>query len=661
MNSYNDNLQSTIASSLSDQELELQTAKSKLDASLLTLYYSEGAQITAHEKFDTDTDTSSSKAKVMIEAVNVSNISANLLTSASDQKSQVAQAVSNTAVSAANIQIMANAVLRLTGDIGNIFSMVSAADNSTHLQTDTEPVHKRMSETAYLAEKVSQEAMNASKLMAGVASATVADQAKSANDAVSGLRKVAVTEFENSVSLVVTDSSALAAASVTEKSAERAVEDANVEYFAARHAYDLNIREMNLDLRTTPIAEMTSAGVTVSFAPFRSAFHTEKEEKGYPVTDYYIFLVRDSEKSVFSIANAESLLTGKDFVKVPPTPLTKNAKRLTTDLYVHQMKDTGGEPMELGRQYVVFVMAVLSDNYKKNLNVYEDFLSAPSETFSVKIQLLAATELTPPDNNNEFTFTVPRGNKNFTVEYRCMFLPDKQDLVTGLLTEQSLRRVEQEVEKLASIAEHFDPLIEKLQSEIGSLRAEQDALDYDIIVKTAEMLECEEKKALIKKEKPKDMKEQLDALRKQEDSLAAAISADVEKANANTNRIKEKTAKLNANTNEKNLRLRKMHAKRKTRPGFYFNAMIAEQVSSAAYYQVVPPQEYTTLTASIPIKDDTLDNFGNRLIDGNTYIPVVLTILRPQEMNQDQFTSALTDYQHTQHFKYTDPKKHNSK
>ena len=52
MSSYNENLHSTVVASLSDQEAEVQNIEAQRDASMFTLYYAQGARITASGQLD---------------------------------------------------------------------------------------------------------------------------------------------------------------------------------------------------------------------------------------------------------------------------------------------------------------------------------------------------------------------------------------------------------------------------------------------------------------------------------------------------------------------------------------------------------------------------------------------------------------------------------
>ena len=133
MNTYNENLNSIVVSSLATQEVAQTTIDATTHASMFTLYYAEGQSITAAEKLDVAEKKLAEKTKVKTQAVDSSNVSNNQLGAANQANDYVKQAVTNTSVAAANVQTASNAIVRLAGDIGNIFSIVNAADFGTDI------------------------------------------------------------------------------------------------------------------------------------------------------------------------------------------------------------------------------------------------------------------------------------------------------------------------------------------------------------------------------------------------------------------------------------------------------------------------------------------------------------------------------------------------
>jgi hypothetical protein len=98
------------------------------------------------------------------------------------------------------------------------------------------------------------------------------------------------------------------------------------------------------------------------------------------------------------------------------------------------LQDADGDELVWGQRYVIFVLAVLTDTYKKERGSFDNFLSAPCEPFTLTIKLKAVNSSTitvkpltnestlPGDNLQKLEFTMEE-NTTCNPEYRCMFLP----------------------------------------------------------------------------------------------------------------------------------------------------------------------------------------------------------------------------------------------
>ena len=65
---------------------------------------------------------------------------------------------------------------------------------------------------------------------------------------------------------------------------------------------------------------------------------------------------------------------------------------------------------------------------------------------------------------------------------------------------------------------------------------------------------------------------------------------------------------------------------------------------------------YKFYSKQVTLAPETTDNFGNRLINQNDYILAVISITNnPDESVNTQFLNALSDFQHTTPFTYSDP------
>ncbi len=710
MNSYNENLHNDVVASLDSQTLELKKVKSNLKSAAHELYHAEGARITSAEKLKLASATYDFKKMVKTQAVNNSNISTNLLASADQEKAYVAQSVTNAAVCAANVQHAANAIVHLASDMGSIYSIVRAADFDTKICDLSKDAYELMNKTAYKAELTSQHAMEGSALTAEVSAKTVNDMATATNTSVQNILKLVSDEFDQITAKVSKDNATLADDSTKEKAAEGKLEDVNVEFFATLAAYVSTNRELNLNLSVTEISKK-GTDYTVNFDYLQNPFfdpHSKKKDsdnqEGFyvPVKQYCIMLVKDKKKSTFSIADAERLLELGRYVDVKPPvfPLIPPVGiqpiipiQASKKIGISELKDADGDSMALGTNYVVFVLTVFDENYKKKINNFDDYLTAQSATFSLTYHLTGPDpklpsymqQPTPPvsapveadiivkedgekedihlsgkvtisevgDYASTLTFTtVLDANDDFKVDYRCMFLPDNKDLTKNSLTVEGLRTLESEVKALERIADLYDP---------GIIANEEKR--NDLSIKLQEYPSKEEMNTEIT-----EIKDQLEGSNLDSDEIKH-----LEKRLKALNKLQEKRTKLQRDldltivglknlNDDKEADLGKIMTPVPSKLGFFFNRTIAEKILSDNYTMAVsPPKDETKATDSaaktednpisliqnweVPIKADTTDNFGNRLLPDIKYFPVVLTVYKGEEENQDQFTSDLTNYQ----------------
>ena len=641
MNSYNENLHSSVVTALNDQELLVQKTKASLDASMFSLYYAEGARITAAENLQVANTNLEFQQLTQEQAVIDSDLSTNVLASASLAKELVAKSVSNTSVAAANVQIASNAILKLASDTGSIFSIVNAADYGTEIYDQSKEAYELMNKTAYLAEQASQYSMEASTLIAEVPANTLAEKAKTTDSSIKSLLDAVTTNFNNASATVVTDTETLATENTKEKAAEGVLENTNTVYNSSVESYGLYNKEMNLNLLVkVPDVVGERTNYKVSFDSYKSPFgitnYTNgffKKKKGYPVSKYYIFLVENNKKDVFSISDAEGLILldpeEKRYIEVK-----SNDKDFhEVDIYQSQLKDTQGKPMQLGVKYVVFVFAVLDNEYKKIINTFDDYLSAPSAFFTLTKQLAAPKAKSIEVKDNRMTFIV---DENITeeIEYRCMFLPNNQNLVKGLLTVEGLKTVESETRKLERIADTFDPLIAQLETEINNLTSEKSGVDE---LKTANREKWDDDLDAKELKKLKDEHKKL--------------SAEYDKKTAELAKLERELKKVEQ---RKQQAINSIDRPKHIQPGFFFNYTIASGLNLESYSiaKKTDHKKDDKEVWEVELKVSTTDNFGNRLHEGDKYIPVVLAMPNEGDAVNNQIVGALSDFQHTKDFTY---------
>jgi len=680
MNTYNENLQNTVLASLQSQELDQKDLNAQFNASKFTLYYAQGATITAYENLVTAKDNLNFKTSVNNEAVRNTNIGNNLLSSATQANQYLSQSASNTAICASNVQIAATAITRLASDVGSVFSIVNAADFDTDIYTLTEEVHRLINETAYDAEYTSQVAMDASMLTSEVSSSTVLDNTKTTIALMNNVLSIASADYATASQIVATDNTVLATASANEKLAEGELEAINIDYNAAKSAYKSINQGLNLDLQVDTKSDKTSGTASdpdaattfiVKFNPIVNPFTNDGEKPSNPVQYYNILVVKESKKLTFTLSEAENIVHVDDnklqFVRVNYSPASQVVQDPKIQKPINYMKiyapqvlqDSDGDAMKQGVKYVVFVMGVYKDDYKRKINDFDDFLSAPSLPFSLTTHLervksgdihvashkssnddkdeikheqafekelkkvlkdsIRMSELSSSDSNKQskythkITFSV-KENLQY-VAYRCIFLP-KADLGKGLLTKSSLDAFIKKENTLEEIANTYDPRIADLQAQLVEVQLQQQHAPETEAGKLASSHSkiSDEIKSLIKI-KEEDIKDITD--------------------------------------------------KKQQGPGFFFDRALAEQVPSGNYIPAVAYEpkdkkgkekaseiEATEKHYVAYIGTDVTDNFGNMLVDGNHYIPVVLAVATVEEENMAQYTSSMSNINNVKSFIY---------
>jgi hypothetical protein len=663
MNTYNDNLRTNVVSSLSDQETEIIQAKGALDAQEISLYYAQGQRISASEKLGGTLKSYEAQQKIQAAAVHNNDLVGNLNDAATQEKKYVDQSVTNVAIAASNVQLATNAIVRLAGDMGNILGIVNAADYDTQIYHEALEVKDFMDETAYLSEVASQLAMEASMKISEVSASTVLNQATNTKGQINTLYTNLTAQFNTISQALAADNVAMSDASAIEKKSEGLTEELNTDYYSVLSAYKLNNQELNLGLDVpNDSLYKTNTFYTVRFNQYQPPFREIKEKA---VAAYYIMLVKETSKSTFSSASADSLLGNKEqFVRIEPTsvsplpmkslsarPLPITPYDFNQKIMLTELKDSDGQALSLGVNYVVFVLVELTDAFKKKINIYEDILTAPSMAFNLTNELNSPM---PSKTNLVCKYDELIGttlsfqlveNKNYKVEYRVMFLPDNRKLVQDLLTVEALRNLELEVHRLEEIANLYDPVIEKLESTINNAETTILSLNQQIKILTEKIDQTAGKE---KEKLEEDLKNLKDTLTRQEKILSVA----------KIELTKTEKDKKNAENS--------VDPAAVSKPGFFFNLALAEQVPAGSYsIATIDKKKSEPVTGSstdvhihaeLILDFETTDNFGNKLENDKTYIPVVLSYAIGDDDNQDQFTNALSKFSITEHFNYK-PKK----
>jgi hypothetical protein len=388
-------------------------------------------------------------------------------------------------------------------------------------------------------------------------------------------------------------------------------------------------------------------------------------------------LVKEKKTSIFSMSNAENVLQNSAiekplFIKYPVAgeAISEGVDSCSIDILRSKAFDTDGDAIGLGQNYAVFVLAVYETAYKKNLNNFEDYLSAPSATFMLTDLLfspnfdLAKVGVNNNANNmcvidNVLTFNVA-GNNDENVEYRCMFLPQEKDLMKAVLSKEAvaeklvgleLKATEYKVE-IEALNENLTEYKTTNQDELKELRDKHD-INHSMVGRSRHKYSAEHVAAAEKAlRRLRELALGLQALERElqkETTLLDAVEDEIA--------IILSTLKENTDENNPKVVLAKLKSDIK-KLSFFFNDTLAAHVPVGSYFPATQTVKKAkkggveTVDGSCILEPGITDNFGNMLVEGNYYTPVVLTISAENEQNAVKYSNSLSDFNATPMFQY---------
>lgn len=439
MSTYNDNLRTTVNTTLGGIDGEEQKRASALTVAHYNLYYAVGDQIRAEKKRD-DVDVAYEDTwDINHEGVSCSNRATNLLTTATNADENVTATVTNTATSASNVQVAANAVLKVAAGIGSANNIVNASDYDTDIQRMTGYANKLIGETAYQAELTSQMSMESSSDAAQIIAKQVLTEATVTKTWFDDMLVRTDAQLKVLTDTRIADTDALIAANTVQRGTEGALNVANQEHSAVVVSYNTTNDTLNYDLQanTDAVDTVTSlTSINLYFEQFVPAFPLPPSpEDGLSKTQplilgssqlnngYFIGLAKADTAGLFSFDVAET--TFNSFQNTRFTPATPGQWQSIvlrgTDAQLTQ--DVDGNPIEPGIEYVAFLYIVLDHDYKKAINNYADQMSAPSLSFTLAETLADVAESPRVVGDNNFVFTVTPATGNPTTQYRGIMVP----------------------------------------------------------------------------------------------------------------------------------------------------------------------------------------------------------------------------------------------
>lgn len=663
MNTYNQNLSTTVNNSLTALELEQKKTQSEFVSSELTLYHAEGARITAQDKLNKIEEDYDFYQAVDAQGVDSDNLSANLLSSSKQAAGNVANAIANAASAGANVEIAATAVTKLASDVGAILNIVAAADYGTDIYKHAENANDLISVSAYNAELASQHAMESTKLTSEISASTVQEKATLAKSKVEKLLGATTSQFKAVASDRTATYDRLAKASKAEQVSQGELEDIMVLNNAVGDAYTQSNDNLNLNLTVTNVLDY---GFDVSFDILKTPFKADDflnvdNDKPFlksPVDSYNLMFVKNQSKALFSLSNAEGCLDYSDrFVPITAESLGRK-QSVSQTVVASEWKDAHGDPLKVGEEYVVFLFIEYKKSYKKLVSNFDDFLSVPSLKFTMAFNLPNASSVTHAITNKKDVVTITLDEvSQEEAAFSCILIQDDIKLTSGLLTSKGIEVIAKEVKGMSEDSDRLDPKIQAARDTVAELKSKLSELsgpvtDLEDVKEQISDLQKQIKEAkgptkISLEKKMAELVAEREALHKeikQNEGELKKVQAELTLAENQLSKY-EKELEADEATRAKAMSSAEAGAKSTRKLGVYFNMDVAKTVSPANMLTVQNDTKSTSF--SFKIEDNTTDNFGNVLIEGARYIPVILTSSTAPETDQSKYIGCLSNYENT--------------
>lgn len=333
MNTYSENFQQAASSTLSALINQKTTVDSSLGAANTALYYAQGAQITAVQKLSAAQLAVAHSDKVNAESLAVDNQAINILATATESQANVATTTTNVATAAANIQIASNAIATLAADVGAALNLASASLFGTDTFKKIQDLNDYLNETANNAKAASLTAMEATGFAAEIIAGDLLAQATRVKTKFDNILSITQADFVAKSDAVVADNAVLTQAKNQVRQSEGLAIDARKDDQAVQHAYAKANKQLNLNLAVQMANADNGVQVTVSLdqlqSPLPKFYDAKNSGKTIPDAEpnYFLTFVSLNQAPMFTYAQAEQLFaardsSGKAFIACSSQPAT---------------------------------------------------------------------------------------------------------------------------------------------------------------------------------------------------------------------------------------------------------------------------------------------------------------------------------------------------
>ncbi|GHE63740.1 hypothetical protein GCM10011340_18920 [Roseivirga thermotolerans] len=429
---YTEELQGSINNSNNQfiqEEYDLDHAN---NAAKISLYYAHGETEKNAINYRNAKIEQSRALNLDNQAVQGVNLATNAATAAKQSLVDSGKATSNISTAAANMQIAANAITKLSSDVAGILAVANAADHGSQIQNSVERAYKKIRKAAKLAEEVSLVSLNATIEAAQSTASTVVTDSQQTVAAMGNFQKSTAAQYSNTSAQAVAGNEGLTEARKNEKAAAGNFDITKKQDKAIKSTRQLinKVSNYNLQLFDPALKKTKSAttdqvwivppgeSYTISFNKFEGDGlsgnnGSDPTESGY-VKYYRLIMVKYDASASFDINVAKDLdvgtyhqipakgyssyartfyLLGTDQALIPrdpsvPKETDPNSLDATDAKHVRGIAvDYLGKPVEPGEHYVAYVYAVYSDAYQKLISNTDGLLSLPSKNLQLQMDL----------------------------------------------------------------------------------------------------------------------------------------------------------------------------------------------------------------------------------------------------------------------------------
>lgn len=436
MNTYNENLQATVSTTLAVLTQEQARLQSVKIANEYSLYYAQEAQIGQQDSVQGMIEVQSLCSTINDQSVLNENAVGNLSISATTARDYVAASNTNMATAASNVNIAANAIVALAAGIGSALNNAIASEFKSEIHKQVLHANNFINETANDAKELSLLAMDASSRTSEIVMPALLLQTTEVKARIDGLLKTTQAALDSVTAQVKTGAGAVKQAVQQELKAESAVSDIVNQVEASAEAYKRTNTQLNLGL---VIEVKNSHEIDVSFngppvlIPQFSARPANQILIPDAETVYYLALLPQSQSATFAIDQAQQLFAYKSegqFIAVKAS----GKVQLTKDVY--------GDAVAPGAAYVAYLYMEFSMGYRRYIGDFSDALSSPSQPFTLATTLAQAKPSGTPtvtSTNNVLTTTLYFSaafskSASPALEFHCILVEDDSAQALGLLT-----------------------------------------------------------------------------------------------------------------------------------------------------------------------------------------------------------------------------------